>query len=68
MTKSEYMLIIRSIENCEDRERRLCEKYSSLHPGDRKRIEANRDMFLLATMMVRNEIDRNLQNFVKAKT
>lgn len=61
MKQADYMLITRAIENCEDREKRLCEEYSKLHPEDRKRIEANRDMFLFAAMMIRNEIDRMIK-------
>ena len=62
MTKADYLSVIRAIENCEDREMRFCEEYSELNPGDRERRERDRDMFLLATMMVRCELDRLLKN------
>ena len=58
MTTRDKQLIRRAIENCENREKNTCEEYSKLHPEHRKRIEANRDMFLFATMMVRLEIER----------
>jgi hypothetical protein len=58
MTKADYNLFIRAIENCEEREKRICQNYIDLNPGDRNRIEQNRDMFLFATYMVRMELDR----------
>ncbi len=65
MTQSEYMLIIRAIENCEAIERTTCESYAILNPEHRERIEHNRDMFLFATMMVRMEIDRMIKGHVR---
>lgn len=54
-------LIRCAIDNCENREKDTCEQYAKLNPEHRKRIEANRDMFLFATMMVRMEIDRMIE-------
>lgn len=61
MNTHDYNLILRAIENCEDRERRTCQNYINLHPEDRNRIEHNRDMFLFATYMVRMELDRMIE-------
>jgi KaiC/GvpD/RAD55 family RecA-like ATPase len=61
MTVRDYQLIRCAIDNCENREKKTCEQYARLNPTHRKRIEANRDMFLFATMMVRMEIDRMIE-------
>ena len=61
MTTRDYQLIRRAIDNCENREKEHCEYCANLNPAHRKRIEANRDMFLFATMMVRLEIDRMIE-------
>ena len=60
MTNADYITVIRAIENVEDRERRMCEEYSRLNPAHRERREEERDLFLLATMHVRFELDRLL--------
>lgn len=61
MTNRDRQLILRAIENCENRETQTCEEYAKLHPEHRKRREADRDMFLFATMMVRFEIERMIE-------
>lgn len=61
MTTRDKQLIRIAIENCENREKEHCEHCARLTPGHRKRIEANRDMFLFATMMVRFEIERMIE-------
>lgn len=61
MKPCDYNLILRAIENCEEREKLTCEGYITLFPENRERIENNRDMFLFATFMVREELDRLLK-------
>ena len=62
MTTRDYQLIRRAIANCENQEKQFCEDCIKTNPEHRKRIEANRDMFLYATMMVRFEIDRMIKD------
>ena len=66
MKPCDYNLILRAIENCEDREKRICQTYINLNPEHRERIEHNRDMFLFATFMVREELDRLLKGAAHA--
>ena len=66
MKPCDYNLIIRAIENCEEREKLTCESYITSCPEHRERIEQNRDMFLFATYMVRMELDRLLKGAAHA--
>ncbi len=61
MTTRDKRLIRCAIDNCENREKELCEDSIRRNPEHRKRIEANRDLFLFATMMVRFEIERMIE-------
>ena len=61
MTTRDKQLILRAIENCENREKRICDNYIQLNPDHKQRIEQNRHMFLFATMMVRMEIESMIE-------
>ncbi len=61
MTTRDKKLIRCAIDNCEEREKRICENYIRLNPEHKERVEANRDMFLFATMMVRMEIESMIE-------
>lgn len=61
MTTRDRQLILRAIENCENREKRFCQEYSALNPADRDKRERILNNFLFATMMVRFEIDRMIE-------
>lgn len=61
MTTRDMQLIRIAIKNCENREMEHCEHCARLDPDNRERIEENRDMFLYATMMVRFEIERMIE-------
>lgn len=67
MTTRNKRLISFAIDNCENREKRLCENCIQLNPDHRQRIEANRDLFLFATMMVRMEIKKMIEEDEKRK-
>ena len=61
MTTRDKQIIEIAIINCENLEKQICADYIKLCPEYRQRIEANRDMFLLATKMVRKEIERLIE-------
>ena len=61
MTTRDKQLVLRAIENCEAREKLFCEKYTALNPADKDRRERILNNFLFATMMVRMEFERMVE-------
>lgn len=61
MTTRDKQLILRAIENCENREKRFAQEHSELNPADSDRRERILNNFLFATMMVRFEIERMIE-------
>ena len=61
MTTRDRMLVLRAIENCENRERKFYEDIVERHPADKDRQERILNNFLFAAMMVRYEIERMIE-------
>ena len=61
MTKTDLFSIMGAIDNVEEREKRYCNRYCELNPDDRKRREADRDLYLLAIYAVKQEIKRQVK-------
>lgn len=58
MTAREKRLVFQAIEALEERNKKAFENFANQNPNHRKRIETNRDLFLLATTMVRMELEQ----------
>lgn len=61
MKLRDFQLVMRAIENCENREKIFCEDYCKLNPGDRKNRERDRDLVLLGLMHAKFEIHRMIE-------
>lgn len=61
MTKADFSSIMCALDNVENREKQYCNRYCELNPDDRKRREADRDLYLLAIYAAKQEIKRQVK-------
>lgn len=60
MTKAEKQAIVNALENCINRENRLCERYIELNPTDRERRERDKDLAISGIQSMYYEIEKQL--------
>lgn len=61
MTKAEKQAIVNALENCINRENRLCERYIELNPTDRERRERDKDLVISGIQSMYYEIEKQLE-------
>mgnify|MGYP001776345510 CR=1 FL=1 len=60
MTKAEKLALANALENCINREKRLCERYLELNPAEKERRERDRDLVILGIQLMFCEAERQL--------
>ena len=61
MTKVEKQAIVNALENCINRENRLCDRYIELNPADKERRERDRDLVIIGIQSMYLEIKKQLE-------
>ena len=62
MTKVEKQAIVNALENCINRENRLCDRYIELNPADKERRERDKDLVILGIQSMYLEIKKQLED------
>ena len=60
MNKAEKQAIVNALENCINRENRLCDRYIELNPTDKERRERDRNLVILGIQSMFYEIEKQL--------
>ena len=61
MTKAEKQAIVNALENCINRENRLCDRYIELNPTDKERRERDKDLVIIGIQSMYMEIKKQLE-------